>query len=663
MPILADLLVILGLAVGILWLCHHLRVPTVVGFLLTGVLAGPGALGLVSHAHVVEVLAEVGVVFLLFAIGAEFSIAGLIALRRPALLGGGLQLALTAAAGAGAALLAGEPAGPAVFLGLLLALSSTAVVLKVLKDRGEAEAPHGRLDLAVLLFQDLAIVPLMLLVPLLAGRAADPGQALLLLGAKAAGVAVLVVLGARWAVPFLLKRIAATRNDELFLLAIVALCFSIAFLTWSVGLSLPLGAFLAGLIVSESPYSHQALARVLPFKDVFSSLFFVSMGMLLDVGQVLPRLPLILPLTAGVLAVKALVAGGAVRVLGYPLRTAVLSGLALSQVGEFSFILAGQGLAEGLLAPRTYQLFLAVAVLGMAATPVLMAWSPRLAEALARRLPPGLVRGSRDLPPENGGLSGLDRHLLVVGYGLSGRNAVAAARHWDIPHVVLEMNPETVRRESAAGVPMVFGDASYAPILEHLGAARARVAVVAISDAAAARRAVRALRAMNPGLHLIVRCRYLAERADFLELGADEAVPEEFEVALEVCTRMLERYAVPHAELEPFVASLRAEGYAMRRPRPGVSACPADLRLPDVELARLRLEEGAPAHGRTLAELALRKVHGVTVLARRRGDQVVSNPPAETGLAAGDSVLVVGRPEQVAAVSALFRADSGATPP
>ncbi len=657
MDILQDVLVILALSAAMLYACHFLRVPAVVGYLLAGLIAGPHALGLVSHAHAVEILAEVGVVFLLFAIGTEFSLPDLLALRRPALLGGSLQMGLTIGAGTLAALLWGGAPGPAVFLGFMLALSSTAVVLKVLQERREAEAPHGRVALAVLIFQDIAIVPLMLLAPLLAGQADSPGAALLALGVKAALVLGVVFVSARWLAPFLLKRVAATRNNELFLLAIVGLCFSIAWLTWRIGLSLPLGAFLAGLIVSGSAYSHQALARILPFRDVFSSLFFVSIGMLLDLQAAAARPLAVLVLCLGVLAVKAFVAGGVVQLLGYPLRTAALAGLALCQVGEFSFILAQSGLSQGLVTPEQYQLFLSVAVPGMALTPFIMALAPAGAGLLERLpLPAIWLRGTRAPGGASNGFHNLSGHLVIIGYGLSGRNLARGARTWDIPYVILEMNPETVLREQAAGEPMVYGDASYPAMLEHIGVPRARAAAVAISDPAASRRAVQALRLMNRDLYIAARCRFLSERAELLALGASEVIPEEFETSVEIFSRVLARYHVPRAEVERFIHEVRAEGYDMLRELAPAQACPVDLRLPDVEIARLRLEEACPAHGKSIKELALRKTHGVTLLALRREGRAQSNPDADAVLLAGDSVLVVGTPEQISAAAALFKA-------
>jgi len=657
MDILQDVLVILALSAVMLYVCHYLRVPSVVGYLLAGLIAGPHALGLVSHAHAVEILAEVGVVFLLFAIGTEFSLPDLLALRRPALLGGSLQMALSIGAGFLAALAWGYQPGPAVFLGFMLALSSTAVVLKVLQERREAEAPHGRVALAVLIFQDIAIVPLMLLAPLLAGRAHSPGAALLTLGAKAVLVLGVVYVSARWIAPFLLKRIAATRNNELFLLAIVGLCFSIAWLTWRIGLSLPLGAFLAGLIVSGSAYSHQALARILPFRDVFSSLFFVSIGMLLDVQAAASRPLMVLGLCLGVLAVKAFLAGGVVQILGYPLRAAALTGLALCQVGEFSFILAQTGLDQGLLVREQYQMFLSVAVPGMALTPFIMALAPRVADLLEKLPLPGpWLRGIRAPAASSGHFNNLSGHLVIIGFGLSGRNLARGARTWDIPYVILEMNPETVLQEQAAGEPMVYGDASYPALLEHLGVPRARAAAVAISDPAASKRTVQALRQMNPDLYIAARCRFLSEREELLALGASEVIPEEFETSVELFSRVLARYHVPRAEVERFISEVRTEGYDMLRTMAPASACPVDLRLPDVEIARLRLEQGCPAHGKSIKDLALRKSYGVTVLALRREGRAQSNPGAAEVLLAGDSLLVVGTPEQISAVTTLFKA-------
>lgn len=347
--ILKDVLITLALAIVVLFICHQVRVPVIVGFILTGILAGPHVFGLIKAAQQVEALAEIGVVLLLFTIGVEFSFADLLQIRKAVLVAGPIQVALTCLAGYALALQVGKPAGESVFIGFLLSLSSTAIVLKLLQGRAEVDSPHGRTGLGILIFQDIIIVPMMLMVPLLAGASGNVSSSLLILLGKALLIILLVIAGAKWIVPQLLFQIAKTRSRELFLLAIVAVCFAVAWLTASVGLSLALGAFLAGLIISETKYSHQALSNILPFRDIFASFFFISIGMLLEVNLLFQQPGLIVLITASVLVLKSLIVGVAALLVGFPLRTAILVGLAISQVGEFSFILSKVGLSQGIL--------------------------------------------------------------------------------------------------------------------------------------------------------------------------------------------------------------------------------------------------------------------------------------------------------------------------
>jgi len=383
-PILTDLVIIFGLSIAVLFTCHKLRVPATVGFILTGILAGPHLLGLVKAIHEVEMLAEIGVILLLFTIGVEFSFANLLQIRQSVLVAGPIQVAATCLAGLFLGLQFGKTMGEAVFIGFLVSLSSTAIVLKLLQERAEVDTPHGRTSLGILIFQDIIIVPMMLFVPLLAGASENIGVSFLIMLAKGVVIIGLVIASAKWVVPRVLFQIARTGSRELFLLSIVLICISVAWLTAQAGLSLALGAFLAGLIVSETEYSHQALGNILPFRDIFASFFFISIGMLLDVDFLLKNPGIISLLTLGVLLVKAILAGSAALFLKFPLRTAVLVGLALCQVGEFSFILSKVGQSQGLFSGDSYQLFLDVTIITMVATPLMMALAPRAADFILR---------------------------------------------------------------------------------------------------------------------------------------------------------------------------------------------------------------------------------------------------------------------------------------
>ena len=378
-PVLRDLVILVAVGIPVVIIAQRLRVPTVVGFLLTGIAIGPNALRLVGQTDSVAALAEVGVVLLLFAIGLELSLSRIARMGQWVLRGGALQVVLTIVAVAGAALLLGAPIRLAVFFGALFALSSTAIILKVYTDRAELDTPHGRVVVAILLFQDLCVVPLMLLTPVLAGTSPGVGAAVRSIAISVVVIATLI-LGGRLVVPLALRRIAELRNREIFTMSVVFIGLGAAYVTSAFGMSLALGAFLAGLIISESDYGLQALSDVLPFRDTFSGIFFIAVGMLLDVRYVISHAPSVVAVTVGVMVLKTIIVIVVVRLLKRSIRVGVLSGLGLAQVGEFSFVLAGSGVAAGLLAADQYQLFLGASVLSMLATPFVVRVADRLAD-------------------------------------------------------------------------------------------------------------------------------------------------------------------------------------------------------------------------------------------------------------------------------------------
>lgn len=667
-PLLNDILIIFAISIVVLFVCHRLHLSPIVGFLLTGLLAGPHGLGLIQAVHDVEVLAEVGMVFLLFSVGIEFSIKYLMQIKRAALLGGSIQVILTVVATALLARQFGQPVGQSIFIGFLVALSSTVITLKLLQERAEMDTPQGRTGLAMLIFQDVITVPMILFTPLLAGDVQHVGQSLLLLLIKGLGVIGMVVLAAKWLMPWLLYQIAQTRSREVFLLGIILICLAVAWLTSQIGLSLALGAFFAGLIISESAYGNQALSSVLPFRDVFVSFFFVSVGMLLDIQFVVQHPGLILATAVSVFVLKASLASLATALLGFPLRTALLTGLMLAQIGEFSFVLAKIGIGYRLLEATSYQLFLAVSVLTMAVSPLVMAMAPRLVTAVLRwPWPERLRSGLFPVLPQ--GADAMTKvnydHLIIVGFGLNGRNVARAADASGIPYLIIEINPETVRKEQAKGQPIFYGDAVQQAVLEHAGIRTARVLVVAISDPAATRRIIELARSLNPNLYIIARTRFLQEMKPLLELGASEVIPEEFETSIEIFTRVLAKYLVPKDDIERFIAEVRADGYQMLRRPMLETASINDVRpyLTDVQISTLRLDERSAMVGQTLGQLALRKKYGVTVVAIRRQGVILANPDAEARLEANDQLIVLGNPENIATVTALTQPpDHGSQP-
>ena len=638
--VLQEFVIVLAASVLIITLSQKLRLPSVVGFLLTGVLIGPGGLSLVKNTETVNLLAEIGVVMLLFTIGLEFEPARLKRIRRDFWAGGGLQVLLTTSVTVLIFVPLKFPLREALFYGFLVSLSSTAVVLKILADRGETDAPQGRISLGILIFQDIAIVPMIALVPVLANAGGfSLGAVGLRFGLSALAIATAFVL-ARFLMPRVLHLVVRTRVREVFLIATLFIVLGMALLTSSLGLSLALGAFLAGVILAESDYSHQVVSDILPFKNVFNSLFFISVGMLLDVPAVWEFRSLVLLLVAAILVVKFAVVVLTAGLLGHGSRIALMTGLALAQIGEFSFVLAGVGRDNGLLAGDIFQAFVASSILTIVATPFLIQAGPALA-ARGERALPWKKRAVRDAARPVCDLSG---HVIVAGFGLNGRNLAHVLKEAGIGYFIIELNPLTVREAAAEGELIIFGDVSSRTILEEAGVRRAKGIVFAISDPFVTRRGVKAVRELNPDVFIIVRTRYASEVEELLKLGADDVIPEEFETSIEIFTRVLEKYHLPRNIVDAQVKVLRGECYGMLR-----GACsavrPVAERIADLLAAGTAetffLGQGAWPAGKTLGSIDLRGRTGATVIAVVRGEESFTSPGADFEVREQDTLVLV----------------------
>ncbi|TSA28865.1 MAG: potassium transporter KefB [Bacteroidetes bacterium] len=662
LPILKDVVIILGLSVLIILLFHRFRIPSILGFLLTGIIIGPHGLSLINAPQEVELMAEIGVIFLLFVIGIEISIKGMVSIKRIVFLGGFLQVALTIGAIALISLGFGLPIRQAVFMGFLFALSSTAIVLKVLQERGDITSPQGRVAIGILIFQDIMVVPLILFTPLLAGHATDIPMTLLMMLGKFAGIVVILFLLARYLVPRLLDLVVRTRNNELFLVTIIVICFATAWLTNSLGLSLALGAFFAGLIISESPYSHQATANILPFREIFISFFFVSIGMLLDLRFFFQEILYIHFLAIVTLTAKILIILVVVIILRYPLKVVLLSGLTLFQVGEFAFILSATGVAEGLLSPEHYQYFLAVSIMSMGATPFVIALSPQITDSLLRLPLSQQVKRRLDafqkvkaythrLPEE------MEDHLVIIGYGINGKNVAKAARGAEIPYVIVEQDAPVMEEAKLNREPVVFGDATQEVILKHVNAWSARVVVVAISDPDATRIIVSKIRELSDTVYIIVRTRHMKEIDGNLRLGADEVIPEEFETSIEIFARVLHKYLVPENEIETYIESIRADNYEMLR---GVSGMfnkgSLHLDIPHIRIYSVQVQcEDNRVVGKSVKDSKLRAEFCITLLAIQRGTKYITHIEAATKILQDDVLYLLGTPENISRVSKYLR--------
>lgn len=654
-PLLQDIVLIFGLAIIVIYICQKMRISSVVGLLITGVLAGPNGLGLVNDVENVEILADLGIILLLFTIGIEFSLGRLLQIKKSVLLGGTLQVLLTSLATMLIMVEMGRSWGEALFIGCLISLSSTAIVLKTIQDRVEIDTPYGRSTLGILIFQDIIIIPMMLFTPVLANTSDGLGDAPLLLLAKVIAVLVMLFISAKWVAPFMLHQIARQRNRELFLISTVTMCLAVAWLTSSIGLSVSLGAFLAGLIISESEYSHQALGNILPFRDVFTSIFFVSIGMLLNIGIFRQHPVIVITATLGVLLGKTIIGSLAVLTLGFPIRTAILTGLALSQVGEFSFILSRFGMEYNLVSDDFNQIFMAVTVLTMALTPFIIIFAPRIADIFLRLPLPQKLRTG--VSPGNVIMEEpINDHLVIIGFGFNGKNLARAALASGIPYIIIENNADLVRQQKQNGEPIFYGDATQLEVLQHSNFKEARVVVIAISDPIAAVRITDLIRKLNPDIHIIVRTRYIQEIQPLYKVGANDVIPEEFETSVEIFSLVLKKYLVPKVDIEKFIYEVRSDGYEMLRSLSWRSPSLQDIKLHhhDAEIVNILVETGSEVAGKTLAEIDLRSKYGVSVLLIKRNSDTIVNPGSDTRLEVNDQAVVLGTPFIVSDISNLF---------
>lgn len=653
-PLLSDIVVIFGLATMVILLFMRLKLPTIIGYLLTGAIAGPYGLSLVDASTAVEVLSEIGVILLLFVIGMEFSLRSLMAIKRAVFIGGSLQVLLTIGATMLVAYLFGFSWPISVFFGFLFSLSSTAIVLKILQEAGQVNTLSGRTTLAILIFQDIIIVPFVLFTPMLAGESDNILLSLLLLALKGGLVIILTILGAKYVIPRILFRVATTRNEELFLLSIIVICFAVAYATSLLGLSLGLGAFLAGLIISESEYSHHATGKILPFREIFLSFFFVSVGMLFDVTFLYEHLLIILLLVAVTFVLKFTAATLAVRAIGSGFKEAFIVGFSLFQVGEFSLLLAKEGLKFNLLDNETYQYFLAISILTMAITPFVIKQRENLACRILNAPLTSKIK-TRLETDQSIPMGALDEekltdHLLIIGYGLNGRNLARAAKTADIPFAIIEMNPETVRDEAAKGEPIVYGDASNSTVLEHVNIHKARVVVVAISNSDATKGIVLNVRSYNPHASLIVRTRYVNEIESLKQLGADEVIPEEFETSIEIFTRVLNKYLVPKRNIAAFTEDVRSHNYEMFRYASLDQGTGVALDVPEINFVSIEIEKDTgPYIGQPIKDINLREKARVNLVAIKRGGTTETNITGDTKLKLGDIIYLVGKPRDLEA--------------
>ena len=658
--LIVDLVLVLAAAAAGGLLAALCRQPVLLGYLLSGMVVGPAGLGLIKELIQVETLAQFGVAFLLFALGVEFSFAEIKKVQWISLGGGGLQIALTILVTTLVSVLMGWVRTPAqgVFLGAILSLSSTAVVLKCLMERNETATPHGQIMLGILVVQDLALGLMLAVLPALNQPPEMITIAVLTALLRIGLFALAAIAAGIWIIPSFLRLLARTESRELFLLGVVALCLGIALLTEHLGLSIEMGAFVAGLMISEVEYADQTLTYVEPLRDIFATLFFAAIGMLIDPVFLWNNLELILGLVALVLVGKFLVVTPLVKAFRYPLKTALTVGLGLAQIGEFSFVLASEGKSLGLVSRRVYMLILGTTAVTLVLTPFVLSLVPHLFK-WAEKLPwLKQYLDSNDVPVEVGTDIPFQDHVVVCGYGQVGRNLVQLVQDHGLPVVVIDQSESRIQQLREAGVPYVYGNAASLHVLETAGVDKARSLAITLPDPMSTRLCLLRALELSPELDLVVRANHDKDIELLYQLGATEVVQPEFEASLELATHLLTGMGLSPQEIQQQVQQIRNHHYLELRPVRLASQVSRDLQLAaqDMNGRWYRLPAGSPLTGMTLEEANLRYLTGVSLIAiRRAGGEEVDYPNAQTILLEGDRLLLVGESEEVAAFDELAK--------
>lgn len=670
--LIMSVVVVLACAIAVLFVGRRLRMPFIIGYFITGIIVGPACLGLVTEEQV-SLLAELGVILLMFTIGLEMSLKSLLSMKKIVLIGGTLQLVITTAAVWAVMVAVGFASNLALFIGFLVAHSSTAVIMNLYQNSGEIDTKHGKIALGLLIFQDLNVIPMMLMVPILAGSAETNLFGELLNFGVGMVILVIVLAAAIFLVPRFLTRVALTRSKELFIISIVAICFGIAWLMSLNGVSLALGAFLAGIAISESDYSHEVIGQILPFRDLLTSFFFVSIGMMLNLVYVWEHLVLIIAIAVLLLLGKTAINFISVKAIGIASGAALLSAIGLSQVGEFSFILGSTGLEAGILTQDVYQVFLAITIVTMAITPFAVNAGPAIAKKLIKpKVPGGSIFGNDkeacDVQPKE--------HVIIVGYGLAGQYVAKALKRVDIPYIILELNAETVNREKKRGERIVYGDATRDAILEYAGITKARTIVISIPDMEAIKAIICTARRINPRINIITRSRFISETEELYRLGADEVIVDEREAALQIFRRILANEQVPQQDLDQYVKQIRNDLYDQyidAKMTPNARETEGNGWFEAIRLKAKSIDEKTAASrssveqihvgrncevaGKRLSDIHLRANYGVSVIAVRRGEEggdTVVAPDGNTMLEEGDTTVVIGDRAAITEILPLF---------
>lgn len=632
-----KLLIILGFSIPVIYIFNKLKFPSIIGFLITGIIIGPYGLKLITDTAGIQLMAEIGVAFLLFTIGVEISLSRFLKHLSEFLLTGGLQVFFTFLAGLIIGLLLQLSMGQAIFIGFLLAHSSSALVLKMLKDRSDEESPQGRISIGIILFQDIMVVPMMLLIPFLAGGSGPQTWEIIWKLIKSILIIVSILAAGRYIIPFILERLANMRMRDVFVITSIVITLGIAWLTHALGLSLAIGAFLAGLAISDTDFTHQIISDINPFRDIFLSIFFVSFGMILDLDFALKNYAFIVAVSFIIMLLKAGIVFGLVKFLKYPLRTALLGGVVLSQIGEFSFVLASVGFKSNIISEYVYQVFISASVLTFIVSPLLIALTYY---ALSRK---GLSVPIEQTKEDQSVL--VNNHVIICGMGLNGRNLVKVLKDTAINYVIIDLNYKHIRDAKKNGEKnIIWGDASNAEILKRANIQSARAMVIAISDRFLTKGCLSIAKALNPNLHVIVRTKYVADIEDLLALGADDIIPEEFETSIQIFSRVLKMFHIPNSIILAQGNIIRNKAYGVfRQVRYTQEAFDQISQiLAQGTIDTCYIAAGNANIGKSIKKIDLKAQSGAMIINIIRNNETITNPPSDFVLQAADQLILFG---------------------
>jgi CPA2 family monovalent cation:H+ antiporter-2 len=633
-----QLIIILGFSIPVIYIFNKIKLPSIIGFLITGIIIGPFGLKLIDDMAGIQLMAEIGVAFLLFTIGIEIRLSRFLKHSSEILLTGGLQILCTFFVGMIIGFTMQLSISQSIFIGFILVHSSSALILKILKDRDDEASPQGRISIGVILFQDMMVVPMMLLIPFLAGESGPDALMIIWKLVKSILIIVVILVAARYVIPRVLERLVNMNMRDVLVIASVVITMGIAGITESLGLSLAIGAFLAGLALSDTDFTHQIISDISPFRDVFLSVFFVAFGMILNLDFLRENPDYIILISLIIIMIKATIVFGLVKLLKYPLRVALLSGVLLSQIGEFSFVLASQGFKNNIISNDIYQTFIGASVLTFIVTPLLTSLVYYL---LARKniFDPTQrdVKLDERVPVSN--------HVIICGMGLNGRNLVKVLKDTAINYVIIDLNFQKIKKSKSKGDKnTIWGDASSVEILRRANVEAARVMVIAISDRFLTKSCLSNAKAIHPNLHVIVRTKYVADIEDLLAMGADDVIPEEFETSIQIFSRVLKMFHIPNSIILAQGNIIRNKSYGVfrevRYTQEAFDQISQILAQGTIETYYIAAKN--PIIGRSIRDVNLKAKSGAMIINIIRNNQTITNPPSDFVLQAADQLILFG---------------------